>query len=62
MWPRNGLGFVQCQPSTERNSVMPKSHYLSDDAWAGVADLFTVAHFRGSPRSSDRLMPDGVLQ
>ncbi len=40
---------------------MAKRYELSDEAWAVVADLFTAAHVRGRPRSSDRLMLDGVL-
>ncbi|MBC3475678.1 transposase [Pseudomonas taiwanensis] len=32
------------------------------EPWAVVADLFTVAHVRGRPRSSDRFfMLDGLL-
>lgn len=49
------------RPSTERNSVMAKRYELSDEVWAVVADLFTASHVRGRPRSSDRLMLDGVL-
>ncbi|MDR2307804.1 MAG: IS5 family transposase [Paucimonas sp.] len=40
---------------------MAKRYELSDEAWAVVADLFTAVHVRGRPRSSDRLMLDGVL-
>jgi transposase len=40
---------------------MAKRYELSDEAWTVVADLFTATHVRGSPRSSDRLMQDGVL-
>ncbi|PWE37578.1 hypothetical protein C9I50_26510 [Pseudomonas prosekii] len=40
---------------------MAKRYELSDEAWTVVADLFTATHVRGSPRSSDRLMLDGVL-
>ncbi|MGE7098062.1 transposase, partial [Pseudomonas fulva] len=40
---------------------MAKRYELSDEAWAVVADLFTAIHVRGRPRSSDRLMLDGVL-
>jgi transposase len=39
---------------------MAKRYELSDDAWNPVADLFTSTHTRGRPRSSDRLMFDGV--
>lgn len=40
---------------------MAKCYVLSDEAWTGVADLFTETHGRGQPRLSDRLMLDGVL-
>lgn len=40
---------------------MAKSYELSDEAWDVVADLITPTHTRGRPRSSDRLMLDGVL-
>jgi transposase len=40
---------------------MTKRYELSDEAWAVIADPFTAAHVRGRPRSSDRLMLDGVL-
>ncbi|WP_461531413.1 IS5 family transposase [Pseudomonas sp. 210_17 TE3656] len=40
---------------------MAKRYELSDEAWDVVADLFTPTHTRGRPRSSDRLMLDGVL-
>lgn len=40
---------------------MAKRYELSDEAWILVADLFTSTHTRGRPRSSDRLMLDGVL-
>lgn len=45
----------------ERTPVMAKRYELSDEAWDVVADLFTPTHTRGRPRSSDRLMLDGVL-
>jgi len=40
---------------------MAKRYELSDEAWDVIADLFTPTHNRGRPRSSDRLMLDGVL-
>ena len=40
---------------------MAKRFELLDEAWDVVADLFTPTHTRGRPRSSDRLMLDGVL-
>nr|WP_086937282.1 IS5 family transposase [Pseudomonas putida] len=40
---------------------MANRYELSDEAWNLVADLFTSTHTRGRPRSSDRLMLDGVL-
>jgi transposase len=40
---------------------MAKRYELSDEAWNMIADLFTPTHSRGRPRSSDRLMLDGVL-
>lgn len=42
---------------------MAKRYEISDEAWDVVADLFTQTHARGRgrPRSSDRLMLDGVL-
>lgn len=40
---------------------MAKRNEFSDETWAVVADLFTAAHARDRPRSSDRLMLDGVL-
>ncbi|MDR0281274.1 MAG: IS5 family transposase [Paucimonas sp.] len=40
---------------------MAKRYELSDEAWNLVADLFTSTPTRGRPRSSDRLMLDGVL-
>ena len=45
----------------ERNPVMAKRYELSDEAWDLVADLFAPTRTRGRPRSSDRLMFDGVL-
>ena len=60
-----GLGAVQVRcsrrPSKEGDSVMAERYVLSDGAWAVVVDLFTTVHVRGRPRSSDRLMLDGVL-
>ncbi|WP_457362064.1 IS5 family transposase [Pseudomonas sp. TE3610] len=40
---------------------MAKRYEISDEAWDMVADLFTPTHTRGQPRSSDRLMLDGML-
>ena len=40
---------------------MAKRYELWEEAWNLVADLFTSTHTRGRPRSSDRLMLDGVL-
>ncbi len=40
---------------------MAKRYELSDEAWDFVADLFAPTRTRGRPRSSDRLMLDGVL-
>lgn len=40
---------------------MAKRYELSDEAWDVVADLFTPTPTRGRPRSSDRLILDGVL-
>lgn len=40
---------------------MAKRYELSDEAWNLVADMFTSTHTKGRPRSSDRLMLDGVL-
>ncbi len=40
---------------------MAKRYELSDEAWNVVEDLFTSTHTRGRPRSSDRLMLDGML-
>ena len=45
----------------ERNPVTAKRYELSDEAWSLIADLFTSTHTRGRPRSSDRLMLDGVI-
>nr|WP_273910595.1 IS5 family transposase [Pseudomonas fontis] len=40
---------------------MAKRYEISDEVWDVLADLFTPTHTRGRPRSSDRLMLDGVL-
>ena len=40
---------------------MAKHYELSDEEWDVVDDLFTSTHTRGRPRSSYRLMLDGVL-
>lgn len=40
---------------------MAKRYEISDEAWDMVADLVTPTHTRGRPRSSDRLMLDGML-
>lgn len=41
--------------------MVAERYELSDEAWALVSDHFTVAQVTGRPRSSDRLILDGVL-
>lgn len=43
------------------SAIYGKRYELSDEASNVVDDLFSSTHTRGSPRSSDRLMLDGVL-